>query len=209
VEARGKHLLIKFDGGQMLHSHMRMTGSWHVYAPGEKWLKAERHAKAVLTFDDVVAVCFNAPIVDIVADETRIAHLGPDILERPFDVCAVIARARRGPDATIAELLLNQRVCAGIGNIYRCDTLWEVHMDPWTAPDAIDDSTLARCYETARALMRSASLSRRHTPRVHGRGNRPCRRCGTPIAVRAVGPQARMLFWCGHCQVAPGRTGSG
>src|SRR5438876_11922524 len=96
VDANGKHLLMRFEGGMTLHSHLRMTGAWHPYRPGEPWRQPERRATAVLTFPETVAVCFAAPLMELVVDERRaVGHLGPDILVDPFDLDEVIRRARR------------------------------------------------------------------------------------------------------------------
>ncbi|MFN2450965.1 MAG: Fpg/Nei family DNA glycosylase [Candidatus Dormibacteria bacterium] len=201
VEARGKHLLIRFEGGWTLHSHMRMSGSWHLYQPGERWQRPERQARAVLECADVVAVCFNAPVVDVVRDDTTaVAHLGPDILADPFDLDEVVRRAALADAPTVGELLLDQRVCAGIGNIYRCDSLWVLRLNPWSAPGEIAEDELRRCYATARDLMRHALGAAGQRPLVHGRSGRPCPRCGRPVAMRAQGHQARLVYWCRHCQ---------
>jgi endonuclease VIII len=203
VEPNGKHLLMQFDGGIALHSHMRMTGAWHLYHPGERWRQPERRATAVLSFDDVVAVCFAAPVMEVTADQRQpVAHLGPDILVEPFELDEVIARARRSEHNTLGELLLDQRICAGIGNIYKCESLWQHRVDPWKPPADIDDEALRRLYLTARDLMRRNLVTpirgQRHA--VHGRGGRPCPRCGGQIRVRAQGEQARLTYYCSRCQ---------
>ena len=203
VEPNGKHLLMQFEGGIALHSHMRMTGAWHLYHPGERWRQPKRRATAVLSFSDVVAVCFAAPIMELTRDARQpVAHLGPDILADPFDFDEVITRARRSDRQTLGELLLDQRVCAGIGNIYKCESLWQHRLDPWKRPSDLDDASLRRLYLTARDLMRrnlvTAIRAQRHA--VQGRGGRPCPRCGAPIRVRAQGEQARLTYYCSRCQ---------
>jgi endonuclease-8 len=205
VEPNGKHLMMRFDRGVVLHSHMRMTGAWHLYRPGERWRQPEYRATAVLSFDDAVAVCFAAPVMELTADARQpVAHLGPDILVDPFDLDQVITRARQADHPTIGELLLDQRVCAGIGNIYKCESLWINRVDPWSAPGDMDDAWLRRLYLTARDLMRRNLITpiraQRHA--VHGRGGRPCPRCGSRLQVRAQGEQARLTYWCSRCQVA-------
>ena len=203
VEPTGKHLVMRFDGDLALHSHMRMKGAWHIYQPGERWRQPEHRVKAVLSFDDVVAVCFAAPVVELVRDPRRtVAHLGPDILVEPFARDEVIRRARQANHATLGELLLDQRVCAGIGNIYKCESLWTLKLDPWSSPAAIDDAKLGTLYETARTMMRRALIGRGFSNRhaVHARGGRPCPRCGTPIRIRAQGEQARLTYFCPRCQ---------
>jgi endonuclease-8 len=231
VEPNGKHLLMRFEGGIALHSHMRMTGSWHLYRPGEPWRQPQWRATAVLSFDDVVAVCFAAPVMELVRDaQAPVAHLGPDILVDPFDLDTVIGRARLSEAATLGELLLEQRVCAGIGNIYKCEALWALGLDAWMPPAELDDGRLRRLYLTARDLMRRNLVTRgksrdpddmtrgssrdpdgrsigRRRHAVHGRGGRPCPRCATPIRIRAQGRQARLTYFCPRCQAEPARKG--
>ena len=203
VEPHGKHLLMRFEGGIVLHSHMRMTGSWHLYRPGQRWRQPEWRATAVLSFDDVLAVCFAAPVMELLRDaQAPIAQLGPDILVDPFDLDAVLGRARRSDAPTLGELLLEQRVCAGIGNIYKCEALWALELNAWMPPANLDDDRLRRLYLCARDLMRRSLVTpiarQRHA--VHGRGGRPCPRCGTPIKVRPHGQQGRLTYFCPRCQ---------
>ena len=203
VEPVGKHLFIRFSGGLALHTHMRMEGSWHVYAPGERWRRPERMARAVLETDDTVAVCFLAPTVELVADErVAVGHLGPDILDPQFDVDDTVQRARRGESITVGEMLLDQRVCAGLGNIHKCNALWERGIDPWAPLDSLDDDALRRLLLTARDRIRRSAVQRGFAPRpgVHGRGGRPCPRCGTLVSVRSQGSLGRPTYWCRRCQ---------
>ena len=208
VEPVGKHLLIRFDSGLALHSHMRMRGVWHLYRPGERWRRPEWQLKALLETEDAVAVCFAAPVVELVRDVAlRVGHLGPDILADDWPVQEVVGRARSFASMAIGELLLDQRVTAGIGNVYRCEALWQRGVNPWTRPVELDDRALAALFETAREAMR-ANL--RGGPfrlfpgygkgAVHGCGGRPCVRCGTRIRVRAQGEYARLTYWCPTCQ---------
>lgn len=208
VEPIGKHLVMQFDDGIALHSHMRMTGAWHLYRPGERWRQPAWRATAVLTFEDVVAVCFAAPVMELVRDANApVAHLGPDILVDPFDLDSVIRRARQSEAPSLGELLLEQRVCAGIGNIYKCEALWALRLDAWMPPAALDDDRLRNLYLTARDLMRRSLVTpigrQRHA--VHARGGRPCPRCGMPIRIRAQGQQARLTYFCPRCQGEPAR----
>lgn len=162
----------------------------------------------MLSFDDVLAVCFAAPVMELVADPRRaVAHLGPDILTDSFALDEVIRRARASDAATLAELLLEQRVCAGIGNIYKCEALWARRLNPWSAPGELDDGVLRRLYSTARDMMRRSlkpSLGRQ-THAVHARGGRPCPRCATPIRIRSQGELARLTYFCPKCQGEPAR----
>ena len=213
VEPVGKHLLVRFSSGLVLQSHMRMNGTWHLYEPGQRWLKPERLAKAVLATQDTVAVCFNAPLVKLTR-VPEVSHLGPDVLADDFDLDLVVRRARGAPAATIGELLLDQKVAAGIGNVFKCEALWWLRLDPWLPPDDIDDARLAQLYATARDFMRPnrIGLGRRFPygdAAVHGRAGRPCRRCGSLIKARAQGELARTTYYCPACQgVRPGPQAS-
>lgn len=210
VEARGKHLFLRFAGGWLLHSHMRMTGSWHIYRPGERWRRPQRFARAVLEFEEWVAVCFSAPVLELVRGEREaVAHLGPDILADEFPLETVVARARAIGPRPLAELLLDQRACCGIGNVYKCESLWQLRLDPWQSSAEVGDEQLARLFDTARALMRrnitpdarvERSFPGSGRPAVHGRRGRPCPRCGTLVRSRQQGEQARWTYWCPGCQ---------
>jgi endonuclease-8 len=205
VEPHGKHLLMHFEGGYTLHSHMRMTGSWHVYPRGAGWRKPERYARAVLAFEDEDAVLFSAPVVELRRDgQASVEHLGPDILATEFDVAAVVARARAAEAPTIGELLLDQRVASGIGNIYKCESLWLRRLDPWRAPATLSDEELRTLYLTARDLMQQALTSGwRQLRAVHRRHRRTCPRCGAAVMARRQGAQARVTYYCPRCQSVP------
>ena len=208
VEPVGKHLLMRFSGGWSLHSHLRMTGSWHVYRTGETWRRSIRLARAVLEFGDRQAVFFGAPAVELVRNPAEsVGHLGPDILSDDFPLDVVVARARAIGPAALGELLLDQRVCSGIGNVYKCETLWQLSMDPWRSSGDLSDQRLADVFATARRDMRAnlaAAAGRRFGGRpgaVHGRRGRPCPRCGELVRARRQGEQARVTYWCPGCQV--------
>src|SRR5437588_3593607 len=192
VEARGKHLLIRLDGGHVLHTHLRMSGSWHVYPEGRPWRRPESQARLVLEAGDRVAVCFNAPIVELVQPKAESAHpslgrLGPDVLAADLDLEEVQRRARtRPPDVALGELLLDQQVVSGIGNIWRCEALFVEQRNPWTERQKVSDEGLAALVLTAAKLMR-ASVERGPQAGarwVYRRTGRPCRRCGTRIEAR-------------------------
>ncbi len=235
VEPLGKHLLMRFSGGWTLHSHMRMTGSWHVYPTGERWRRPRHLARAVLTFDDCEAVCFAAPVLELVREGREhvpgvptksrgstllappgvpggadfvgwVRHLGPDVLADDFPLDRVVARARSVGPVALGELLLDQRVCSGIGNVYKCETLWRLRLDPWRSSGELSDGELADVFGAARSDMREnlgRSAPRRFGGRpgaVHGRRGRPCPRCGTPVRSRLQGPEARITYWCPGCQ---------
>ena len=214
VETRGKNLLIAFSPiGLTLHTHMRMTGSWHVYPAGMKWKRPERQMKLLLESEGRLAVCFNAPVIELnpTTDEhrnTAITSLGPDVLAIPLDIPAILRRARTWPrELAIGEMLINQRVLCGIGNIYRAETLFLCAVHPWTPQSLVSDDALAALVRTAADLMHAnlVSIDRNFgsgpdRPWVYRRTGRPCRRCTTPIAARAQGPAVRMAYWCPACQ---------
>jgi endonuclease VIII len=202
VEANGKHLLIRFDSGLVLHTHMRMTGAWHLYRPGESWRKPARLARIVLNNQDTVAVLFSAPVVELVREREAVrnlAHLGPDILAPELDLAEVLSRARASARPTLGELLLDQRVAAGIGNIYRCESLWRLRLDPWRPPTELSDEELAKVYGEARRMMEDA-LRGRFRPAVHGKTGRSCPRCDGRIACRHQGDPPRFVYFCPTCQ---------
>jgi endonuclease-8 len=215
VESRGKHLLMHFDDGRALHSHMGMTGSWHIYRHGETWWKPERLAGAVLETEGFVAVCFNAPVVELLsakelARHPGLARLGPDVLAEGFDPAAVRARLRSMPDAPLGEALLAQSAVAGIGNIYKSEALFATRTNPFVPVSRLSDGELDRVVAAARRMM-SASVAaqtqggggRRSGGRgfaVYRRSGLPCPTCGTSIRMRRQGDAARSTYWCPHCQ---------
>jgi endonuclease-8 len=207
VEARGKHLLVRLDDDTSVHTHMRMTGSWHVYSEGERWRRPESQARLVLSVEGGhVAVCFNAPVVELLSTADELLHpslrgLGPDVLVTPLDVDGIRRRARAlSPGTPIGDVLLDQRVVSGIGNIYRCDALFVGRVNPATPVGDLDDAVLDALVSTAAELLRASVDGARHEPYVHRRTNRPCRRCGAPIRARRQGADARTSYWCPRCQ---------
>src|SRR5690348_16237584 len=156
VQPVGKHLMIRFDNGLALHTHMRMRGAWHVYPRGQKAPRPDWQLKAVLETEEVVAACYAAPTVELIRDESsHIGHLGPDILGEEWDVQSVVIRARARGTAAIGEVMLDQRVAAGIGNVYRCEALWHRKVNPWTPANQLSDDDLASLFEEARQAMRA------------------------------------------------------
>ena len=216
VEARGKHLLVHV-GGLVIHTHLRMTGSWRVYRPGERWRTSPRAARVVLGVSGAVAVCAASPVVEVLdaaalARHPTLRRLGPDLCDPRADLDAAAARLRAvAPDRTIGEALLDERTASGIGNVYRCDVLFLHGLDPWTPIGMVADSELREVLATAARLLRdNVDRPRRTTvPRapegslwVYGRAGRPCRRCGGPIARDRMGDPPREVTWCPGCQPA-------
>ncbi|MCB1005902.1 MAG: Fpg/Nei family DNA glycosylase [Acidimicrobiales bacterium] len=221
VEAVGKHLLIAFDDGVVLRTHLRMSGSWHLYRVGERWRKGAHLARAVVGTDEWEAVCFSAPVVEAFrarpggdprpADHP-LAHLGPDLCRPDVDLDAAVERmaAVVEPDEEIKVVLLDQRVAAGIGNVYASEVCWACGVDPFTPVAAVDPAMRRRLLVTASTLLRAnlGSGPRTTVPggpgslAVYGRRGQSCRRCGTPVRMTRQGEQARSTYWCPTCQPA-------
>jgi len=218
VEARGKHLLMHFSSGGVLRTHLRMTGSWHLYRIGSRWQKPAHLARVILETGDVVAVCFSAPEVELLSEDRLPSHnglqrLGPDLLGSEFDEAGALARFRAADSQQIADALLDQSIAAGIGNVYKSEILFLERVSPFDAVTSLDDDTLRRLLRTARRVMRQnvGSGRRRTTPGsrsialwVYDRAGQPCARCGTPIRRVLQGPHARSTYWCPTCQPASG-----
>ena len=228
VEAHGKNLLIRFANGLELRTHLRMTGTWHRYAPGERWRRPPGRATLILEVAGAVAVCFDAPVVELLESRTAALHpplggLGPDLCADEFDSAEAVRRLRDPSRAglTIADALLDQRAMAGIGNVYKNEVLFIERVDPFAPVAALDDVTLAGLVARSRALLRanrSASVRVTTGPEgggwdrapaggpvrgglwVYGRAGRPCRRCGMPISARRHGALLRTTVWCPRCQ---------
>jgi endonuclease-8 len=222
VEALGKNLLIRFDNGLEIRTHLRMRGSWHRYRPGERWRRPAARARLVIEVPGAVAVCFDAPVVELFEQRAEALHhslgrLGPDLLAPDFAADAAIGRLRDPGRAgvPIAEGLLDQRAMAGIGNVYKNELLWIERVSPFATVADLDDDTLARLIGTARRLMvanvaaghgheRETTIGDRGAPGplyVYGRTGRPCRRCGTPISSTRQGRDIpRTTYWCPTCQ---------
>jgi endonuclease-8 len=222
VESQGKNLLIRFDGGLELRTHLRMHGSWHRYRPGERWRRPPARARLVLEVPGSVAVCFDAPVVELFEQRAEPLHrslsrLGPDLLSADFNAAEAIRRLR-APERTdfeIAVALLDQRALAGIGNVYKSEILWIERLSPFRTVGDVSDATLDGVVATARRLLLANADMRRGPERVttggdrgapgalyvYRRGGRPCRRCGTPISVIRQGTDLpRATYWCPRCQ---------
>lgn len=216
VESHGKHLEIVFDDGIILHTHMRMTGSWHLYHPGEKWRKRRHQARVIIETDEWVAVCFNAPVVETYRefDQTRhprAGRLGPDLCNENADLheCAARLFHYDNPDATIGDALLDQRVMSGVGNVFRCEVLWACGIHPWAKVSNVPQSTCLDLVLTAATQLRAnlnspVRVTAPDVPgglAVYGRNGQKCVRCGDVIRLTKMGEMARLLYWCPGCQV--------
>src|SRR5262249_22392999 len=154
VEARGKHLLMRFSTGAVLHTHMRMHGSWHTYRLGTRWRKPAHAMRALVETGEVLAVCFDAPVIELLAPGEERAHaplaeLGPDLLSASFDAAAAMRRLRARGDREIAVALLDQTALAGIGNVYKSEVLFLCGVSPFRVVAELDDATLERLVATA------------------------------------------------------------
>jgi endonuclease-8 len=221
IESRGKHLLMWFSGDLILRTHMRMNGSWHIYRPGERWQSPRADMRILLATAAFEAVAFRVPVAEFYTatslsrDET-VRSLGPDLLADDFSIDEARARLRAAPHARIADALLDQRVVAGIGNVFKSEVLFESRVAPSASIAALDDETLTRILSVARRQLRlnvdydtASSTGRRTTGRlnreeslfVYGRAGAPCYRCGTPIVLVKDGEDARLTYYCPVCQV--------
>ncbi|HEX5614135.1 MAG TPA: DNA-formamidopyrimidine glycosylase family protein [Acidimicrobiia bacterium] len=221
VESRGKHLLVHFADGSTLHTHLGMHGSWHVHAPGARWRKPAHAAHAVLALaDGTTAVCFSAPTVELRRGgraravpasraARQLATLGPDLCDANADLDEVLRRlATLAPDTELGVALLDQRMAAGVGNVFKSEVCWACRIDPFTPLDALDLDTrrvlIATAHQQLRANLGSGPRTTyRGALAVYGKTNRACPRCGGRIRSRRQGEQARTTYWCARCQIAP------
>src|SRR5690349_15161760 len=179
VEAQGKNLLIRFDGGLELRTHLRMHGSWHRYRPGERWRRPPARARLILEVPGTVAVCFDAPVVELFEQRAEALHgalskLGPDLLSPDFDPAEALRRLR-APERRRMEIavgLLDQRAMAGIGNVYKNEVLWIERVSPFRPIEDLDDATLERLIARSRALLLANIDPRRGPERVTTTGDR-------------------------------------
>ena len=208
IEARGKHLLIRFASGLTIHSHLRMSGRWETGAPGRATRRPRSTAWLILGTDDLEAILFNGPVLELLTPaqvglHPNLRRLGPDVLDGDFNEVAAVTLARRGPpEQTVADVLLDQRVLAGVGNVWKSEALFDRRLDPWTRAADLDDATLGALLARAAAMMRAhvASGAARRPVKVYGRANRPCPSCGARIRAQAQGDEGRRTYWCPRCQ---------
>jgi len=211
VEAAGKNLLIRFDNGLEVRTHLRMRGSWHRYRPGERWLRAPSRARLVLEVPGTIAVCFDAPTVELFEQRVEALHptlsqLGPDLLKEPVDVEEAVRRLRDPSRATmpIAVALLDQRALAGIGNEVKNETLWFAKRSPWTPVAEVGNEELRRLIDIAREQLRIGAETGRRPRHIYDTAGRPCPRCGTLIrVVEQASDLPRLTYWCPACQADP------
>jgi endonuclease-8 len=199
VDAVGKNLLLRFEGGLVLRSHLRMNGRWRVgprggVARGSPWL--------VLRGGEHEAALWHGPVLELTRGRPRVeARLGPDILDEPPPLDELVARLRAA-DARreLGDALLDQRLVAGIGNLWRAEALWEARLSPWRELREISDEELRDVLAAAHRLMRDSLRDRRSPRRAYRRAGRPCPRCGTAVRSHPQGDDARTAYWCPVCQ---------
>jgi endonuclease-8 len=196
VEAVGKNLLLRFEGGVTVRSHLRMNGRWRVgpvgsTGTGRPWL--------LLRSDAIEASQWNGPVLTL--DLGPVRRLGPDLLAEGSDPATLVARLRRA-DGTrpLGEILQDQRLVAGIGNMWMSEALWAVRVSPWLPLREARDEELRDALDWAQAVMRASVAGARPARAVYRRAGRPCGRCGTPIESRGQGDDNRTAYWCPACQ---------
>ena len=214
VDAKGKHLFIRFDGDLTLHSHLRMTGKWGVYRRGERWRRSAHRAWLVIRTPEHEVVEFDGPLLELLADsrtrfDRALAALGPDVLGEELDEAAFLRRLG-GDDPTrgIGDALLDQRNVAGIGNVWKSEGCFLAELDPWRPLGELSAAEALGVLRTIRPLMQESLRSGRGFVRtrpdgthwVFDRAGLPCRRCGTPIRARGQGDDNRTTYWCPECQ---------
>ncbi|MEO6922996.1 MAG: DNA-formamidopyrimidine glycosylase family protein [Bryocella sp.] len=235
VEARGKWCLIHFSGDLILVSHMLKSGSWHVYRTGEKWWMSKSKMRVAITCGDMQAVLFNAQVAEFhtarsLERSSQVPKLGPDVLAKEFSVeqgvAALRERAASHPQDEIAVVLLNQRVMAGLGNVYKSEIAFAAGVNPFRQMRTITEREMVVMVESSLKYMKTNVLDGagpqgatgegivtytgpRRTTRamdrsdrmwVYGRQGLECQRCGTAVMMRKQGEQARSTYWCPQCQ---------
>jgi endonuclease VIII len=228
VSAAGKHLLVRFSGDLILHTHQGMNGSWHVYRPGELWQRRRSDMRIVVGTARFVAVAFALPVAAFhtersLARAPRLRALGPDLLGAGFDAGEAARRLCARPAVAIADALLDQRVMAGAGNVFKSEILFACRVNPFARVGSLSADQVGALVRTARELLGRAvreatngaivpHAGARATTRwldpaarlwVYGRAGAPCRVCGTAIARRAQGAAVRLTYWCPRCQATP------
>jgi endonuclease VIII len=225
VRSAGKHLLIELTGDLVLRTHMRMSGSWHIYRPGERWRRGRQAMRIVIATSEYVAVAFDVPVAEFLSSHDLERHgelnaLGPDLLDEEFDASEAVRRLHAAATAPLGDALLNQRLLAGVGNVFKSEVLFVCRLDPFRTVGSLDEAQVTELVKAARRLLRDNVVQplgsgeptwggARRTTRslnpaarlwVYGRGGKPCRRCGTAIEYRKQGPDARGTYWCPKCQ---------
>ena len=225
VESQGKWLVMRFSGGLILLTHMLMSGSWHIYRPGERWKARRQDMRIVIETAEMIAVAFLVPVAEFHTEETLARRagfrsLGPKVLEDGFDAEQAIANLRSAPEMEIGVALMTQRLVAGMGNIFKSEVCFAARVHPFRRVASVTDAEMQSLMAAAAKLMRAnvtagaggaiatyfgiRHAAGRSDPEeslwVYHRTGRPCRKCGTPIEWRRHGADGRSSFWCPECQ---------
>lgn len=213
VVSEGKWLIMRFSGDLTLLTHMLMSGSWHIYRPGERWKRPRIDMRIVIETAQMIAVAFTVPIAEFHTEVTlgeRLKSLGPRVLAGDFDRAAAVANLELRPDLSVADGLLAQSLLAGIGNVIKCEVCYTAGVNPFRLVSTLHRAETERLVTEAQRLLRAnTGGGRRNTTGrlnpaqrswVYGRGGEPCRRCGTAIESRKQAPSGRVTFWCPTCQ---------
>lgn len=225
VDSRGKWLLIFFSGDLILVTHMLMSGSWHIYRRGERWRRPRSHMRILVATAVFEAVAFDVPVARFytarsLERQTAIPNLGPDLLREQFSSDDAAIRMRARPEEQIGNVLLDQQVVAGIGNVFKSEICFATHVNPFRKVASLSGMEIDELIATSRKFL-AANVAEdsgdaivtyaggRRTTRasdreerlwVYGRQGRPCRRCGTGILMRKQGAGVRSTYWCPQCQ---------
>lgn len=222
VEARGKNLLIHFDNGFVLHTHLKMPGAWHLYRPGESWKRSLHAARVVLEVPDAQAVCFQAPVVRVLKAaqlkrDPRLDQVGPDLLGDTFDDERAVQRLETLKAWPLGEAVMHQPAVSGIGNVWKSEVLFLEQLDPFQPVEAVPRESLRALLLRTRGLMQKnvdregAPAPPRRTTRFEGvtdgtrvwvyrRRGMPCFRCGTTVRMKRQGDALRSTYFCPTCQ---------
>ena len=211
VDAHGKHLFLRFEGGLTIHSHLRMTGSWQVVGAGDRYRRGAHRAWLVIRRDGTEVVQFDGPVLELMTDsrtrfDQRVAGLGPDVVApEPFDAERFLRRLREDdPTRPIGDALLDQRIVAGIGNLWKVEGCWMAGLDPWRPTGRVSDQEALAVIEAVRPRMQESARTGRQDQFkvVYGTAGRPCPRCGPPHLIEAGGQwdDNRRTYWCANCQ---------
>jgi endonuclease-8 len=229
VESRGKWLLMHFSGGGILVTHMLMSGSWHIYRPGQPWLKPRHHMRIAIETSVCQAVGFRVPVAQMhtarsLERDRRIPQPAKDVLNGEFNRESAIARLRVCGSEEIGDVLLHQEVLAGVGNVFKSEVCFVTGVNPFCRVVDLSQERLDALVRASQRLVAANVLEdsgdtivtyrgqhRRTTHEsdpgaslwVYGRDGEPCRRCGEPVRRRIQGPDARVTFWCRQCQPMP------
>lgn len=206
VETHGKHLLLGFDGDLVIYSHLRMTGAWSIGPVGRRWPRAPRRAWLVLRSGEHEVVQFDGPVLELLTalrlrSDPRIAQLGPDVLADEFDAAAFLHRLRQDdPTRAFGDALLDQRIVAGLGTIWRAESLFDARVDPLTPTGHVSDAQALAVIAAARPRMAASAAGERGPRETHVYRKARCPACGEAVQSRGLGDDNRTLYWCPSCQ---------